>query len=259
MSNENKNLYCILLLCMMFNGSFSRNMFDIDSDECDKKIYKMTQTCGLQRNISKIELENGALSALRSYFRKDSNNFEQIHNVIEQTVGWQFCTMNPKGIFEKALENAEQKHRQHVYQDSEKEKDQIDHVSTVASKGNLLKNIAELTPSNSNLLNNNALFIVSYAFLKSIKAAYVDCLRSFSRLYYTSYRQKVIMVLITGKYSLLIMDNIRCIKLFRKRIQENTPYNLLIAGAKVIPRYEKRISGVRRRTFQYWYNYIQCP
>ncbi|CAG2200188.1 unnamed protein product [Mytilus edulis] len=37
----------------------------------------------------------------------------------------------------------------------------------------------ELTPSNSNLLNNNALFIVSYAFLKSIKAAYVDCLRSF--------------------------------------------------------------------------------
>ncbi|XP_076089150.1 uncharacterized protein LOC143059520 isoform X1 [Mytilus galloprovincialis] len=143
MSNENKNLYCILLLCMMFNGSFSRNMFDIDSDECDKKIYKMTQTCGLQRNISKIELENGALSALRSYFRKDSNNFEQIHNVIEQTVGWQFCTMNPKGIFEKALENAEQKHRQHVYQDSEKEKDQIEHVSTVALKGNFFKNIAD--------------------------------------------------------------------------------------------------------------------
>ncbi|XP_063411894.1 uncharacterized protein LOC134694771 [Mytilus trossulus] len=143
MSNKNKNLYCILLLCMMFNGSFSRNMFDIDSDECDKKIYKMTQTCGLQRNISKIELENGALSALRSYFRKENNNFEQIHNVIEQTVGWQFCTMNPKGIFEKALENAEQKHRQHVYQDSEKEKDQIDHVCSIASNGNLPKNITD--------------------------------------------------------------------------------------------------------------------
>ncbi|XP_052079120.1 uncharacterized protein LOC127717492 [Mytilus californianus] len=145
MSNENKNLYCILLLCMMFNGLFSRDMFDIDSNECDKKIYKMTQTCGLQRNISKNELENGALSALKSYFIKDSYNSRLIHNVIEQTVGWHFCTMNPKGIFENALANAELKlkHRQDVYQDCEKEKDQIEHDCSVDSIGNLPKNIAD--------------------------------------------------------------------------------------------------------------------
>ncbi|XP_071149836.1 uncharacterized protein [Mytilus edulis] len=98
-SNENKSLYCMLVLCMLFNGSFRRRMFEIDSNEGDKKIYKIMHTCGLQRSISKKELENSALSALGSYFTTDSFNFKFIHDALEETVGIHFCTLYPSEMF----------------------------------------------------------------------------------------------------------------------------------------------------------------
>ncbi|CAC5425167.1 unnamed protein product [Mytilus coruscus] len=73
--NENKKLYCILVICMLYNGSFSRSIFDIDSVECDEKIDRIMQTCGLQKYMSKKELEDSAVSALGSYFVEDSNFF----------------------------------------------------------------------------------------------------------------------------------------------------------------------------------------
>ncbi|CAG2205308.1 unnamed protein product [Mytilus edulis] len=54
--NENKKLYCVLVLCMLFNGSLSRSIFDITSDDWDQKIYRIIQTCRLHRNISKKNL-----------------------------------------------------------------------------------------------------------------------------------------------------------------------------------------------------------
>ncbi|CAG2190086.1 unnamed protein product [Mytilus edulis] len=74
-------------------------MFDIDSNEGDKKIYKIMHTCGLQRSISKKELENSALSALGSYFTTDSFNFKFIHDALEETVGIHFCTLYPNEMF----------------------------------------------------------------------------------------------------------------------------------------------------------------
>ncbi|CAC5413838.1 unnamed protein product [Mytilus coruscus] len=99
MRHENKKLYCILVLCMLFNGSFSRSIFDIDSDEYDEKVYKIMHTCGLQRNMSKKELEDSALSAVGSYFSKDSNNFWFIHDALEETIGCHFQTFNPRIMF----------------------------------------------------------------------------------------------------------------------------------------------------------------
>ncbi|XP_063426193.1 uncharacterized protein LOC134709994 isoform X1 [Mytilus trossulus] len=99
MIHENKNLYCMLVLCMLFNGTFSRNMFKMDSNDCDKKIYKIMYTCGLQRSISKKELEDSALFALGSYFTTDSFNFQFIHDALEETVGIHFCTLYPKEMF----------------------------------------------------------------------------------------------------------------------------------------------------------------
>ncbi|CAC5414177.1 unnamed protein product [Mytilus coruscus] len=96
MSNDNKKLYCILIVCLLFDGLLSRSMFDIDSTECDEKIYKIMKTCGLQSNTSKKVLEESAFSALGSYFTKDSYNFRFIHDTLEETVGCHFCTLNPK-------------------------------------------------------------------------------------------------------------------------------------------------------------------
>ncbi|XP_063411594.1 uncharacterized protein LOC134694512 [Mytilus trossulus] len=98
-SNENKSLYCMLVLCILFNGSFRRKMFDIDSNEGDEKIYKIMHTCGLQRSISKKELEDSALSALGSYFKTDGFNFQFIHDALEETVGIHFCTLYPEEMF----------------------------------------------------------------------------------------------------------------------------------------------------------------
>ncbi|XP_052086887.1 uncharacterized protein LOC127724079 [Mytilus californianus] len=98
-SIENKKLYCTLVLCMLYNGTLSRSMFDIDSHECDEKINKIMQTCGLQRNTSKKELEDNALSATGSYFTKDSYNIRFIHDALAETVGCHFCTFNPKVMF----------------------------------------------------------------------------------------------------------------------------------------------------------------
>ncbi|XP_071168281.1 uncharacterized protein [Mytilus edulis] len=98
-SIENKKLYCTLVLCMLYNGTLSRSMFDIDSHECDEKIYTIIQTCELQRNMSKKELEESALSAMGSYFTKDSYNIRFIHDALAETVGCHFCTFNPKVMF----------------------------------------------------------------------------------------------------------------------------------------------------------------
>ncbi|CAC5395168.1 unnamed protein product [Mytilus coruscus] len=99
LSHENKKLYCILVLCMLFKGSLSKSIFDIDSVECDQKIYRIMQTCGLQRNMSKKELENGALSAIRLYFIQDNNNFRFIHDALEEAIGYHFYTFDPKAMF----------------------------------------------------------------------------------------------------------------------------------------------------------------
>ncbi|XP_063418330.1 uncharacterized protein LOC134701116 [Mytilus trossulus] len=95
-SHENKKLYCILVICMLNNGSFSKKIFDIDSDEYDAKIYKIMQTCGLQRNMHKKELEDSAISAVGSYFNKDSYNFRFIHDTLEETISYHFYTFHPK-------------------------------------------------------------------------------------------------------------------------------------------------------------------
>ncbi|XP_063412032.1 uncharacterized protein LOC134694863 [Mytilus trossulus] len=97
--NDDKTLYCTLVICMLFDGSLSRSMLDIDSNESDEKIYKIMQTCGLQ-NMSKKALGESAFSALGSYLTKDSYNFRFIHDALEETVGFHFCTFNPKEMFE---------------------------------------------------------------------------------------------------------------------------------------------------------------
>ncbi|XP_071141788.1 uncharacterized protein [Mytilus edulis] len=96
---ENKKLYCILVVCMLFNGSISRSIFDIDSDTYDEKVYKIMHTCGLNRNMSKKELEDSALSAIGSYFSKDSNNIWFIHDALEETIGCHFQTFNPRIMY----------------------------------------------------------------------------------------------------------------------------------------------------------------
>ncbi|XP_063405914.1 uncharacterized protein LOC134689874 [Mytilus trossulus] len=97
--NENKKLYCVLVLCMLFNGSLSRRIFDINSNEYDQKIYRIMQICRLQRNISKKELEDCALSALGSYFTTNSYNFWFIHDVLEETVGYHFYSFDHREMF----------------------------------------------------------------------------------------------------------------------------------------------------------------
>ncbi|XP_063426863.1 uncharacterized protein LOC134710434 [Mytilus trossulus] len=97
-SYENKKLYCILVICMLFNGSLSNNIFDIYSHEFDEKINRIMQTCGLRRHMFKKELEDSAWSAVGSYFTKDSQSFRFIHDALEETVGCHFYTFDPKVI-----------------------------------------------------------------------------------------------------------------------------------------------------------------
>ncbi|VDI04843.1 Hypothetical predicted protein [Mytilus galloprovincialis] len=99
MSNENKELFCILVLCMLFNGSLSRSIFDIESDEYDEKIYRIMQACGLQRNVSKKEIENSAFSAFGSYLSEDGYHFRFIHDALEETVGSHFYKFDPGIMF----------------------------------------------------------------------------------------------------------------------------------------------------------------
>ncbi|VDI62946.1 Hypothetical predicted protein [Mytilus galloprovincialis] len=99
MSYENKKLYCILVLCMLFNGSFSRILLYIDSDEYDAKINRIMQTCGLQRNMPKKELDDSALSAIGSYLIMENYRFQFIHDALEETTGWHFHTFDPTVMF----------------------------------------------------------------------------------------------------------------------------------------------------------------
>ncbi|XP_063418338.1 serine/threonine-protein phosphatase 6 regulatory ankyrin repeat subunit B-like [Mytilus trossulus] len=50
--------------------------------------------------MSKKALWESAFSALGSYLTKDSYNFRFIHDALEETVGFNFCTFNPKEMFE---------------------------------------------------------------------------------------------------------------------------------------------------------------
>ncbi|VDI62947.1 Hypothetical predicted protein [Mytilus galloprovincialis] len=97
--NENKKLYCILVICMLYNGSFSKSILDIDSNECDEKIYRIMQTCELERNTSKKELEDILFSAIGSYLTNDGYNFQFIHDTFKETIGCHFCRFNPKVLF----------------------------------------------------------------------------------------------------------------------------------------------------------------
>lgn len=92
---ENKKLYCILVLCMLLKGSISKRIFDTDYDQYDKKIYRIMQTCRLQRNMSKKELEDCALSAIGSYFIADNSSFWFIHDFLEETIGCHFYSFDP--------------------------------------------------------------------------------------------------------------------------------------------------------------------
>ncbi|VDI11425.1 Hypothetical predicted protein [Mytilus galloprovincialis] len=98
-SIENKKLYCILVICMLHNGSFPIKIFDIGSDENDEKIYRIMQACGLQINMPKNELEDSAFSAIGSYFTMDSYNFQFIHDALEEMIGCHFYTFDPRVLF----------------------------------------------------------------------------------------------------------------------------------------------------------------
>ncbi|CAC5357679.1 unnamed protein product [Mytilus coruscus] len=98
-SNENKKLYCILVICMLYNGLFSKSIFDIDSDEYDAKIHRIMQTCGLQRNMNKRELKDSAVSAVGSYLTKDIYNFRFIHDALEEITGCHFYAFDPRVMF----------------------------------------------------------------------------------------------------------------------------------------------------------------
>lgn len=95
MNNGNKKLYCILVICMLYKGSFSRSIFEIDSAE-SVKITKLMHSCGIHQNLSKKKLEDCAFSAIGSYFVKDSNSFRFIIDALEETVGKHFFTFNPR-------------------------------------------------------------------------------------------------------------------------------------------------------------------
>ncbi|XP_052106950.1 uncharacterized protein LOC127739319 isoform X2 [Mytilus californianus] len=95
-SNENKKLYCILVICMLYKGSYNRRVFDID---CDEKIKRIIQACGLQTDMSTKELEDTAVSAVGSYFTEDSTDFRFIHDALEETVGLHFCKFAPRVMF----------------------------------------------------------------------------------------------------------------------------------------------------------------
>ncbi|VDI31136.1 Hypothetical predicted protein [Mytilus galloprovincialis] len=95
-SNENKKLYCILVICMLYNGSFRRSIFDFDSNECDGKIYRIMQTCGLQRIMSKKEFVVIAVSAIGSYFVMDNYSFRFINDALKDVVGTHFFYSHPK-------------------------------------------------------------------------------------------------------------------------------------------------------------------
>ncbi|CAC5374884.1 unnamed protein product [Mytilus coruscus] len=76
-------------------GNIPKNI----AEKCDEKIYRIMQTCGLQRNMPKTELEDAALSAIGSYLTKDNDNFRFIHDALEETIGCHFYTFDPKVMF----------------------------------------------------------------------------------------------------------------------------------------------------------------
>ncbi|CAG2256316.1 unnamed protein product [Mytilus edulis] len=80
-------------------GSTKLQIFDLDFDEFDEKIYRIMHTCGLQRKMSKKELEDEALSAIGSYFTKDSTYFRFIHDALEETIGCHFYKFDPRVMF----------------------------------------------------------------------------------------------------------------------------------------------------------------
>ncbi|CAG2208541.1 unnamed protein product [Mytilus edulis] len=84
---------------MLYNGSFSKSIFDVDSNECDEKIYRIMKTCKLQEDMSKKELEDIVFSAIGSYFNKDGYNFQFIHDGFKETVGCHFYTFDPRVMF----------------------------------------------------------------------------------------------------------------------------------------------------------------
>ncbi|XP_063426866.1 uncharacterized protein LOC134710438 [Mytilus trossulus] len=56
------------------------------------------QTCRLESNVSKKELEDSACSAIGSYFTRDRYNFRFIHDALEETVGCHFYTFDPRAM-----------------------------------------------------------------------------------------------------------------------------------------------------------------
>ncbi|XP_078329173.1 uncharacterized protein LOC111114515 [Crassostrea virginica] len=96
LEKKNKEVYCVLVLLLIFNDEELESIFDI---ECNidriKDVYELLlRVCGVQENIPRKSLKEHLLS-LSGTFVKPSNHFKFIHDRLEETLANHFGSRNP--------------------------------------------------------------------------------------------------------------------------------------------------------------------
>ncbi|XP_056003197.1 uncharacterized protein LOC125661001 [Ostrea edulis] len=100
LQKENNEVYCVLVLVVIFHPEELKNIFDITCEINRKDDYSLVlEACGVGEFISRTSLYNQLLS-LTGVFVGLDNPFTFIHDNIEDTVAFHFGSCFPKVMFQ---------------------------------------------------------------------------------------------------------------------------------------------------------------
>ncbi|VDI08125.1 Hypothetical predicted protein, partial [Mytilus galloprovincialis] len=98
---QNKEVYCSLVICMLFSGKLNVKLFSVsdDSDEEQeknkRKIGMIAEACGLYRNISRQTLLDSLLSVEGVYVESFGGIINFVHDTFLEAISFHFSKVNP--------------------------------------------------------------------------------------------------------------------------------------------------------------------
>lgn len=97
---QNKEVYCSLVICMIYYGKLSKDIFsDCDrskeeQDKIDRILGMISEACGLHRNISRQTLLDSLISVEGVYIKICSGNINFLHDSFLEAVSFHFSKVN---------------------------------------------------------------------------------------------------------------------------------------------------------------------
>lgn len=95
---RNKEVYCSLVICMIFSRKFHSNMFSVSDSSYEEQsgriLSMVSEACGLIRNISRQTLLDSLLSVEGIYIKNISGKITFLHDSFLEAISFHFSKVN---------------------------------------------------------------------------------------------------------------------------------------------------------------------